>query len=381
MLGFNALVLATFDTKAAEADYLCECLERHDVHAEKVDLGLQSNGVRYSGTEKLAAMDRVVECTINSIEKRIGNDVDVVIALGGGTGGEIAIRVMKALPITFPKVLVSTLPFDPRVVVADSSIVLIPTLADLCGLNATLREVIENAAAISAGLCTSRRQAGSCIEHPSIGITGLGVTSGAVDNLVAAFETLGEESTVFHSNGFGGAALARFAGRGAFKAIVDLTPHELTRIELYGVHVDMPNRFSAGSELPRIVLPGALNFIGLGPKHLMPTEYLARPHYAHSGFFTHAKVTQDEMAMLALQLSNSMNKLSGPAAVVVPMGGFSHQDCKGGQIEDMSLREIFFETMKRNLTPDIRVHAVDAHISDIQTTTTIMDVYQTLLTD
>ena len=139
-----------------------------------------------------------------------------------------------------------------------------------------------------------------------------------------------------------------------------------------GRHVDMPNRFTAGGDVPRVVLPGALNFIGLGEKSLVQQRYLERPHYEHSGLFTHVKLTADEMVQVSTILAERLNALSGPCAVIVPMGGFSHQDCPGGPIEDADLREVCRETLMTHLNPDIPITTLEAHISAPDVTRTIL---------
>lgn len=369
----TVLVLATLETKADETDYLTTRLAAHDTTAQVIDISLASQGAVLDGAAKLAAMDRIVADRLGEVTEALAKGAHAVVGMGGGTGGEIALRIMQALPITFPKVLVTTLPFDPRVAIADSSIILVPTLADICGLNPTLREVFENTAALTAGLTKTRRQADACVAAPSTAITGLGATEGAVQHLVQALRARGEESTVFHSNGYGGAAFARFARRGAFHTVIDLSPHEVTRLEIAGAHVPMPDRFSAAPDLPRILLPGAVNFIGLGEKSLLPEGYLARPHYAHSSYFTHVKLTPEEMAQVAKTLAQSLNVLTGPAALIVPMGGFSHQDRSGGAIEDPALRRVFLDQVSADLSPDVALETVDAHICAPETTRKILE--------
>jgi len=167
---------------------------------------------------------------------------------------------------------------------------------------------------------------------------------------------------VFHSNGFGGAAFARFARHNTMDAIVDLTPHELTRIHVAGVHVPMPDRFRAGGDLPRVVLPGAINFIGLGQKSLIKAEYLARPHYQHSDLFTHVKLTSDEMTHVSTRLAEELNAVDGPCAVILPMGGFSHHDRPGGAIEDPALRHVCADTLDHHLGANVSVTRIDAHL-------------------
>ncbi|MEO0484501.1 MAG: Tm-1-like ATP-binding domain-containing protein [Pseudomonadota bacterium] len=356
------LLLATFATKEEELRYFEERLDFHGVTWSAFDISLITEGAVLSGAGKLEAMDRAVETAIDGLTRALREPAHAVVGLGGGTGGEIILRAMRALPITFPKLLVTTLPFDPRVAIADNSIVLVPTLMDMCGLNATLREVLENAAAMTAGLCATRRKAAACVAKPSVAVTALGATEGAVAPLVDDIRALGHEATVFHANGYGGAAFARFADRGAFHTIIDLTPHELTRIMVNGAHVDMPTRFSAGGIVPRVTLPGALNFVGLGQKSMMPQPYLDRPHYEHSGLFTHAKLTHEEMHEVATALARGLNTLSGPQTLIVPMGGFSHHDRPGGAIEDPALRETFLQAVKGTLASHVMLDVLPQHL-------------------
>jgi uncharacterized protein (UPF0261 family) len=368
----KVIVLATVATKSDEADFLVARLADSGVHAQIVDISLNTGGKVLGGAEKGQAMERAAKDALAQVLAACAKTAEVVVAIGGGTGGEIALQVLRALPIPFPKVMVTTLPFDPRVAVADNSIVLVPTLADVSGLNTMLRDVLENTALMTAGLCGKSRKGELTDVVPSVGITGLGATEGAIKPLLKALADQKREATVFHANGFGGAAFARFAGENAFDAIIDLTPHELTRIHLAGVHADMPTRFTAGGHLPRGVLPGAMNFIGLGQKSLVQTHYLERPHYEHSGLFTHVKLTTDEMVQVSAQLAEHLNTLSGPCAVIVPMGGFSHQDCDGGPIEDPELRAVCLDTLTSHLREAITVTPIDAHISDPEITGEIM---------
>ncbi|MGR3502514.1 Tm-1-like ATP-binding domain-containing protein [Pseudaestuariivita sp.] len=372
----HVLVLSTLDTKADETGYLMARLAEHGVVADTVDLSLDTGGKMLDGAGKLRAMQDASLRAIDAIAAH--KSAQVVLGLGGGTGGEIALTVMRSLPITFPKVLISTLPFDPRRAAADTSIILVPTLVDICGLNATLREVLENTAAMTAGLATTRQKGGSCIAEPSVGITALGVTERAARNLVSGLRGRGQETAVFHSNGYGGAAFARFADQGAFHTIVDLTPHEITRMHLAGAHVPMPTRFTAGPEVPRIVLPGAMNFIGLGERSVLDDAYLRRPHYEHSGYFTHVQVSEAEMVTITDALCQSLNAALGPAALVVPMGGFSHEDCPGGALENETLRALFLDRARGQLAPHVQVVTCDAHISDTATTDAILDTLDAL---
>jgi uncharacterized protein (UPF0261 family) len=367
-------LIATLETKPDETSYLAGAMKALGAEVQVIDASLVSGRV-LGGPAKLAAMEQAPARVRDHLQAKLGG-LDAVVGIGGGTGGEIILNVLRALPVTFPKVLLTTLPFDPRPALADSSITLVPALSDISGLNPVLRDALDKTAAVTVGLA---RAPATSSEKRSIAVTSLGATERATARLVAGLQERGEEPTVFHANGYGGAALTRFADNDAFDAIIDLTPHELTRIYLAGVHAPMPGRFSAAPHVPRVVLPGALNFLGLGALDDLSVARRERPHYAHSGLFTHVQLNDAEMVQITRALGQSLNALSGPGAVIVPMGGFSHQDCPGGAIEAPHLRERFLETISVTVESHISVIPVDAHISAADVTHIILTTLTTLM--
>ncbi|MEJ6394827.1 Tm-1-like ATP-binding domain-containing protein [Gymnodinialimonas sp. 2305UL16-5] len=340
----RVLLIGTFETKGEELRYLAQAMERHGLAIEMVDVSLGAGGTVLSGAQKLARMAERAETAARNMAERC-EDCGVAVGLGGGTGGEIVLQALKGLPAVFPKFLVTTMAFDPREAVADTAITLIPTLCDIEGLNASLRQVFENAAGMVAGLYKSHIVARS--DKLSVAITTLGATGPAGSGVVRALADHGCEATVFHANGYGGAAFARFVAEARVDAVVDLNVHELGRQRLAGAHVPMPTRFSCARDVPRVVLPGGLNFIGLGRIETVEPSHLARPHYRHSRLFTHVKLTADEMAGQAAWLADELNQSTAPCHVILPMGGFSHEDRAGGAIEDPELREIAAEILTR----------------------------------
>lgn len=333
----RVLLIGTFETKRQELAYLAAALRVHDLDVELLDVSLESKGAIWSGAEKLAQMAARAEAASAHINANC-LDCQIAIGVGGGTGGEIVLAAMKGLPSTYPKILITTLAFDPRPALADSSITIIPTLCDIEGLNTQLRQVFENAAAGVAGLTRARKVTAS--EKDSIAITTLGATGRAGSQVAASLIELGYEPTVFHANGYGGAAFTRFIEEGHAAGVIDLNVHELGRINIAGAHVDMPTRFTAAAGLPRVALPGALNFIGCGELMTLNAEYLLRPHYRHTNQFTHVKLTETEMESQAEGWAVLLNASTAPCHVIIPMGGFSHEDRIGGAIEDTALRHI-----------------------------------------
>jgi uncharacterized protein (UPF0261 family) len=356
----RVLLMGTYRTKGDALRSLHRAMEAHGLTVDTLDLSLAAGTDRVSGPEKVLLMQRRAAEASADVLRRCGDCV-AAVGLGGGTGAEIVMGALQSLPATYPKILVSTLPFDPRPMVADSAITLVPTLCDIEGTNAMLEQVLENTAAAVAGLARARPVPRSGLR--SVAVTTLGATGVAGGAVIAGLKAAGLEPVVFHANGFGGAAFARFLSEGRADGVIDLTTHELGRLRIAGAHVRMPGRFSAAAALPRVVLPGGLNFLGLGAVDTVAPAHLARPHYRHTGQFTHVKLTEAEMAAQAAALAGLLNRAAAPCHVILPMGGFSHEDAPGGAIEDPALRGVLARGLERAARA-YTVRRMDAHIND-----------------
>ena len=358
----RVLLIGTFETKRDELAYLSDALQRHGLAVEPVDVSLGAGGTVLSGPEKLARMAERAEAAAAHIAANC-SDCSVALGVGGGTGGEIVLASLRHLPAVYPKVLITTMAFDPRAALADTAITLVPTLCDIEGLNPMLRRVFENTAAMVAGLRTA---------HPTedgtartIAVTTLGATGRGGAEVVRLVRDAAFEATVFHANGYGGAAFARFVAEGRVDGIIDLNVHELGRLRLAGAHVPMAGRFNTPG-VPKITLPGALNFLGLGEIDTLSEAHRARPHYRHSAYFTHVKLTEAEMAEQAAALAETLNSAPAPGHVILPMGGFSHEDRPGGAIEDPRLRAIAAEVLEAEARA-FTVERIPDHINTTQT--------------
>ncbi|MEO1090928.1 MAG: Tm-1-like ATP-binding domain-containing protein [Pseudomonadota bacterium] len=367
MAGADVLVLATLDTKSTEAGYLVDRIAQLGHRADVLDTTLDGADRQLPGTAKLEAMATAAAVTRRQLEARLDGGARVIVGLGGGTGAQIIAAAFADLPFALPKVLVTTMASDPRPDTADNSIILIPSVADLMGLNPTVRQVLQNAAAVVAGL------ADHGVPHPdvdaarTVGLTALGVTGAGVTAANDALRSRGYETTVFHANGFGGKAFVRWAGGGAFSGVIDYTIHELNRFTFGGRHVVPTNRFTAAAEagLPQVVLPGAINFYTGEPLDQLSAEERRRPHYSHSPHFTHLALDVDEMASAGTALGKALATSATPTTLVVPLGGFSSEDRPGGAIENPAGREAFVEAARDAAGTRVHVRCLDrVHVND-----------------
>src|SRR5204863_963383 len=116
--------------------------------------------------------------------------IDGVISLGGGGGTAIATAGMRALPIGFPKLMVSTLASGntaPYVGVKD--IVMFPSIVDVAGLNRISRQLLARAAGAICGMVEAPQPAAS--EKPIIVASQFGNTTPCVDRARQLLEQAG----------------------------------------------------------------------------------------------------------------------------------------------------------------------------------------------
>jgi len=367
MVDASVVLLATIDTKPQEARYLEQAISAFDVSVQLVDIALDTGGKFLSGGEKIQRINEVAAAQAGVVSDLVERGARSVAAIGGGTGSQIAIQILRSLPAEVPKVLITPLPFDPRSAVSDTRIVLVPTLCDVQGLNPTLRNVLDEAATLIYGLVHGEPPSVALAKDRSIALSGLGVTNTGVINLQRQLENRGHETTVFHAYGTGGAALIKYIDNGAFTGLIDFTPHELTRLRIDGFHVEMPRRFIAAveAELPMVVVPGGLNFIGMGELGNLSDDYRKRPIFRHSRAFTHVAVTAEEMVGQTEYLMECLSRAKSPVRIVVPMKGFSSTDCEGGDLHSPELREVFLGTARAGVKGAVQIiECPELHIDD-----------------
>ncbi len=176
----SVYLLATLDTKGAEAELIRDRLVELGVDVVVIDTGCIGTpafegdvsreavfaAVKTSLAEMHQKNDRGLAVTNAAIgaasiirQAAAQGNVDGIIALGGSAGTTIGTAAMRALPIGVPKLMVSTLASgDVRKWVADKDIVMMNSVVDIAGINRISRQILSNAAAAMAGMVLHRRQ-------------------------------------------------------------------------------------------------------------------------------------------------------------------------------------------------------------------------------
>ena len=186
-------ILGTMDTKGEEHAFVAERIRARGHRTLVIDVGaldppklkpditrdevaraagldLAALVARKDRGESVAAMSRAAPIVLAKLanEKRI----DGVISLGGGGGTAIATAAMRALPIGFPKLMVSTLASgNTAQYVGVKDIVMFPSIVDVAGLNRISRQILTRAAGAICGMVEVGEKAGQASRLPRTGGT------------------------------------------------------------------------------------------------------------------------------------------------------------------------------------------------------------------
>lgn len=381
------VIIGTLDTKGAEVSFLRGCLGDLGWKTKVIDAGLLAppsfepdvsrdavaaragktiEELLSAGEDKISAVETMAQGITRYVTEWLERGkVAGVISLGGGVGTWLGTSVMRSLPLGFPKVMVSTIPFqDIRPLIGTKDILLFPSVADILGLNPLLRTVLRNAASALSAMASLPQ-----IEESAkkvIGSTSLGITTPAVLTSRRILERRGYEMTCYHANGYGGRAFEEGASLGMFAAVLDLTTHELSNQLFHGTGPAGEDRLEAAGKkgIPQLVAPGGIDVLSKGPIETLSPEERERPHYRHSPFFTHVRLSQEEMGQVGGVMARKLNGSRGPVTVAIPLRGFSDRNRRGALFYDPEADGAFISALKKGLHPRHRIVEVDVHIND-----------------
>ncbi len=295
-------------------------------------------------------------------EKRIHG----LISLGGSAGTTIGTAAMRALPVGFPKVMVSTLASgNTRPYVGIKDIAMFYSVVDIAGLNSLSRRILANAAAAIVGMVKQEevRTEGA---RPLIAATMFGVTTPCVTAACRLLEEQGFEVVVFHATGTGGQAMEGLIADGLVAGVLDVTTTELADEVAGGVLSAGPHRLeAAGSQgIPQLICPGATDMVNFGPLETVPEKYQGRRLYKHNPTVTLMRTTPEECAEIGRITAEKVNRARGPVVVLMPLKGVSAIDAAGAPFDWPEARRAYLDSLKKTLSSRIRLIEIDAHIND-----------------
>ncbi len=395
-------IVGTLDTKGDEVDYVRELIWRRGHRVIVIDPGIlgqapfppditreqvaEAAGADLKelgalGDEATAIMTMAVGAAKIARGLYSSNTLDGIIALGGSMGTSLGAAVMKALPLTMPKLMVSTVAFTPLISgeAVGQDLTIMPTVVDLWGLNRITKSVLENAAGAIIGMVETYEKR-EVPEKPLIGVTTIGSAACKYASWVKPLlEDRGYEAAVFHANGIGGRTFEQFIEQGLLDGALDLCIFELVN-HLCGGILAVEDRLEAMGKraIPIVFTPGVLWLAG-GPAESLPTQFKNRKIHPHNPLVTNVEATKDELIMVAKVIAQRLNKAIGPTILLLPTQGFSEPDRPWREYHNPEVRDAFMETLKGSIESKIEVIELNVHINDPEFAQEAVSIFDRLM--
>jgi len=223
-------VVGTMDTKGEEFRHLCDLIGKFGCATLVIDSGVIGEArciepsVSRREVAQAAGQDLEVIRTLGrgpavevmadgvaAIVVRLHKEgmISAILSMGGAEGTVLGCAAMRALPVGFPKVMVSAIASGRRQFGDFTGLVDIwisNSVVDVAGFNSITDAVYRNAAASVAGMTRAAVEdvhASVPTRRPVVGVTMLGNTQRAFDLIRGRLEPR-FEVVPFHANGTGG---------------------------------------------------------------------------------------------------------------------------------------------------------------------------------
>jgi len=413
-------VIGTLDTKGDQLEYLRQLIESRGLQACVMDVGVMGDPpfkptidheqvARAAGLsleaiitldDPHAAMTKMAEGAAEIVKDlHTKGKLHGVLAVGGSMATALAVKVVKALPLGVPKLIITTVAHSASItpdLVGGDDVMMLPWVAGLWGLNSLSKRVLETAAgAISGAAGAFQRE--EIPQKKVVGVTSLGGTVNRyMSRLKPALEDRGHEVAVFHVTGMSGRVFEKAITDGLITFSLDLAVGvELVNEVAEGVGTAGKHRLEAAGKMgiPQIVSPGAFEAFHWGPDRPFPEKYRARPHHPHNDLLMVVRSSIEEMGSVGDLMARKLNMAKGPTAVVIPMGGIGQVPkparpdrlSKDRQaraafrdaLSDISAEglEAFREALMGRIKPKIKVITLDAAINDPPYAETVLKLF------
>ena len=384
-------VLGTFDTKGPEhafiadlirgAGYATLLIDAGSLNAATIPADVSSATVAAAAGEPdyhdlLARHDRGASVAFmgraaarHVAELARSGKIHGIISLGGGGGTAIGTAAMRALPIGFPKVMVSTLASgNTAAYLGTSDIVMVPAVVDVAGINRVSRVVFENAAGAICGMvrAAQQRQAQPGADKPLIVASMFGNTTACVAEAGKILEAGGYEVLVFHATGVGGRSMESLIASGMVAGVLDVTTTEWADELVGGILGAGPDRLDAAARagVPAIVTPGCLDMVNFGERASVPAKFAGRSFYQHNPQVTLMRTTPAECTELGRIIANKVNGYTAPVTVLIPRRAISIISAPGQPFHDPAADTALFTALRSHLRRDVPVVEMDVEIND-----------------
>ncbi len=270
-----------------------------------------------------------------------------IISLGGGGGMAIATAAMRALPLGFPKLMVSTLAAgNVAPYLGTKDITMMPSITDVAGLNRLSKVIFTRAAGAICGMVGAEPETAS--NRPLVVASQFGNTTACVTEAKKVLEAAGFEVLVFAATGTGGRIMESVIESGMAAGVLDVTTTEWADELVGGVLNAGPERMDAAAKakVPTVIAPGCLDMVNFGEMASVPAKFKGRNFYVHNPQVTLMRTTKDECAELGRIIAEKAEACTAGATVLIPRKAISVISAPGKPFRDAAADEALFGALR-----------------------------------
>ena len=310
--------------------------------------------------------------------------IDGVISLGGGGGTALGTAAMRALPIGFPKLMVSTLASGNTAhYLGTKDITMMPSIVDVAGLNSISKVIFSRAAGAICGMVETEvnfpsskpqrttvsspidKDAGGGVQASSSSLACLATPPTASTLAAKVLEDAGYEVLIFHATGTGGKTMESLIESGMVAGVLDITTTEWAD-ELTGATLSAgPTRMDAMSKakVPAVISPGCLDMANFGERDTVPEQFADRLFYIHNPQVTLMRTNPEECAELGKIITEKANANPAPTAILNPLKTVSIISAEGQAFYDPIADQALFAAIHQHADPKVEVIDFDEEIN------------------
>lgn len=383
-------ILATLDTKAAEAEFMRSEIEALGGKALLIDLGLVgSSDLKADVTkaevitagggnleELLAKPSReqanpFIVAGATKILQELEKDgkVHAVLTLGGTQGTSTCAPILQAMPYGFPKVMLSTAASgDTSPFVGIKDITMMFAVSDILGLNVFSRKILANAAACAWGMTQTERCITQSTAKGVIGMSNLGVLTKGATHAIDLFEKAGYEVITFHAIGAGGDAMEQMMKEGIITAVFDYALGEIADGVWEVLRAGGPDRLTTAGKLglPQVICPGGSEHLGIlvNEPSKVPAGWEDHLITWHSPYVFVPRLNAEEQARVAKVIGERLQYSKKDTVFLMPLKGVSSYSAEGGELYAPECDEAYWSALQKELPADIQVEALELTAED-----------------
>ena len=376
-------VLGTLDSKGHEHAFVADLIRRRGHTALLIDAGCLEPaqvtpdvqrteicpgiaGLPEDRGQRVAAMASALPEFMAGLAA--GGRIQGIISLGGGGGTAIATAAMRALPIGFPKLMVSTLASgNTAPYLGTKDITMMPAIVDVAGLNRISRRIFTNAAGAICGMVEAAAATEEAADvKPLVVASMFGNTTTCVNETKRIVEEAGFEVLVFHATGTGGRIMESLIESGMVSGVLDITTTEWADELVGGILGAGQTRMDGAAKagVPCIITPGCLDMVNFGEPQTVPDKFKGRTFYHHNPQVTLMRTNAAECEALGKIIAEKANACTAPVTVLLPLRAISIISAEGQPFHDPAADKALFDAIRANLKPGVKLVELDCAVND-----------------